>query len=855
MISEWIDFFIPNDLPDPTGVEVKRARTGLMITFAAIFWALIAALLGLATESYAAVAGLMIAMVLVGFAPFVLRATGNLSLTGHCIIAPIYAALLWTIYLTGGLHSAPILWLALLPLLASIFHKKPAAKFWLLVVVLTFLAVTAATLMGFPFPPIRNPMAARLQYGVALIGLGITTFAILKLKNNVQVSLSDALRAQAAETRAVLETAPDAILTVDRSGQILSANQAAAHIFGCGRQQILNHKIHEFIVDLDASALAIQSQGNGEPLKYLGQRGADTPRVPFPLEIAFGQHAERIVLVLRDITGRLQANEALKSARDEAIEASNAKSVFLANMSHELRTPLNAVIGYSEMIQEEIEGMHEARVENIEAITGFVPDLTRIRTAGTHLLSLINDILDLSKIEAGKMNLHLEVFEVTALIDDIQSTIAPLARKSNNAVLIELDDALGYMKSDATKVRQILFNLMSNACKFTLNGRITIRVLPSDDYEEIVFEVADTGMGMSDEQLSHIFEAFTQADGSTTREFGGTGLGLTITRHFCALLGGKVEAESKLDVGSLFRVRLPSNMNQVEAAQHAAAREKRRREVTGNFRPLRPETIPYTGANRAATRHPNTHETVLVIDDDPTMRDLLRRILEREGFSVAGAASGSEGLLLAEQLHPDIITLDVMMPSMDGWTLLSLLKQNPVLRDIPVLMVTMVAERARGFALGADHYLLKPIDRRDLVNILNQYRTRSADFNNILLVEDDEPNREMVRRTLDSQGWAVCEAENGQIALDMLEDFKPDLVLLDLMMPQMDGFEFLHRFRQIEAYRDIPVIVVTAKTLTQEETIRLRKDANEILAKGGRTGGGNPLEELLAQVRNYAGGK
>lgn len=839
MRSQWIDFFIPNNLPDPTGIEVKRARIGLMITFAAIFWALIAALLGLASGAYAAVAGLLIAMVLVGCAPFVLRATGNLSLTGHCILAPIYTALLWTIYLTGGLRSAPILWLALLPLLASIFHKKSGAKFWLIVVVLTFLAVCAATLMGFPFPAIRDPVAARVQYGVALIGLGVTTYAIVELKNNVQASLSDALRAQGAETRAVLETAPDAILTVDRDGQILSANQAAAHIFGCDKQQILTHKIHEFIVGLDPPELATQSQGNGEALKYTGQRGAAAPRTPFPLELAIGQHGERIVLVLRDITDRKQADEALKNARDEAIEASNAKSVFLANMSHELRTPLNAVIGYSEMIQEEIEWMHDARVENVDAITAFMPDLTRIRTAGTHLLSLINDILDLSKIEAGKMNLHLEVFEVAALIGDIHSTIAPLARKSNNAVIIELDEEIAQMKSDATKVRQILFNLVSNACKFTVNGTITIRATPSDHYDELIFEVEDTGMGMSEEQLKHVFEAFTQADGSTTREFGGTGLGLTITRHFCALLGGKVEAESTLGQGSLFRVRLPSNMNPAEAAQHAAGRGADRHE---------PDIASSrAGARKAAARA----ETILVIDDDPTMRDLLRRILEREGFSVAAAANGSEGLLLAEQLRPDIITLDVMMPSMDGWTLLSLIKQNPALQDTPVLMITMVAESARGFALGADHYLIKPIDRRKLIGILNDYRTRSADFNNILLVEDDEPNREMVRRTLTSQGWSVCEAENGQIALDMLEDFKPDLVLLDLMMPQMDGFEFLHRFREIEAYRDVPVIVVTAKALTQEETRRLREDANEILAKGGRIGGGNPLEELLTQVRYY----
>ncbi|AWV88737.1 hybrid sensor histidine kinase/response regulator [Bradymonas sediminis] len=839
MIARLTEYFIPQDLADPTGVEVRRARIGVMITFVTIFWAMIAAGLGVLSGAYESVLGLLVGMLLVGCAPFVLRATGNLSLTGHFTVAPIYAVLLWTIYLNGGLYAAPTLWLPIMPLLASLFQKNRSAVVWLGLVVVTFIALIAANLTGFPFPDNPKTRASDMQFGIALIGMGVTTFAILHLKNNVQIWLTDALRQKEAETSAVLETAPDAIITVDTDGQILRANRATARIFSCDRDEIVGQNIRALIADLEAQALvrAVESHAQGESVEFDGQCSKGNS---IPLEIAFGRLDARIVLVLRDITERKVANEALRSARDQAIEASRAKSAFLANMSHELRTPLNAVIGYSEMIKEEIEVMREDQVDNIEAVTGFLPDLMRIRTAGTHLLALINDILDLSKIEAGKMNLHLEVFEVAALIEDIRSTIAPLATKSNNTLNVELDPGLGYMNSDATKVRQILFNLLSNACKFTKDGDITIRVTPDTDYEHLIFEVEDTGVGMSPEQLGKIFDAFIQADGSTTRQFGGTGLGLTITRHFCALLGGEVEVESTLGEGSLFKVRLRTNMEREEADDtHHDASE------THN-----------AGANGAAEATPNTGaDTVLVIDDDPTMRDLLRRILEREGFAVATAASGSEGLLLAEHLRPDVITLDVMMPQMDGWSLLSRLKENADLQDIPVIMVTMVAESERGFALGADHYLLKPINRKKLVGILNKYRNSSADFKNILLVEDDEPNRTMVRRTLDDSGWEIREAENGQLALDLLDDFAPDLVLLDLMMPQMDGFEFLRRFREIEAFQNTPVIVVTAKELTDDEKIQLQRDANEVLAKGGRAGGGNPLEELLSQVRKYASAK
>ncbi|QDG51265.1 response regulator [Persicimonas caeni] len=535
-----------------------------------------------------------------------------------------------------------------------------------------------------------------------------------------------------------------------------------------------------------------------------------------------------------------ERQEELQQARDKAVEASRAKSAFLANMSHELRTPLNAVIGYSEMIKEEIEFMEEDEVEGVEQVTGFVPDLERIRTAGKHLLALINDILDLSKIEAGKMTTHVELFDVAELLDDIGGTIRPLANKNDNTLTIEVADELRYMRSDTTKVRQILFNLLSNACKFTTGGSVVLRAARGADGTQVEFTVEDTGVGMSPEQLDKVFEAFTQADSSTTREFGGTGLGLTITSHFCSLLGGSIAVESTPGEGSTFTVKLSADLDgQADGDAEAS---------TGGDARSQPRLSGGDG------------EVVLVIDDDPTMRDLLQRVLEREGFQVATAANGSEGLLLAEQLAPDVITLDVMMPSMDGWTLLAKLKEHPELSATPVVMITMVSESKRGYALGADHFLVKPVDREQLLDVLQPYRSadsaaaEAGEAGEVLLVEDDEPTRSLIGRVLAKEGWQIVEAENGQVGLEKLAESDPDLVLLDLMMPKMDGFEFLRHFREDDAYADVPVVVVTAKELTAEDEERLRTGVSEILAKGGRDQDAL-LDEVRQQVRKVAAGR
>ena len=487
--------------------------------------------------------------------------------------------------------------------------------------------------------------------------------------------------------------------------------------------------------------------------------------------------------------------------------ADRHKSEFLANMSHELRTPLNAIIGYSEMLQEDAADL------GAEQLTD---DLKKINAAGKHLLELINAVLDLSKIEAGKMELYLESFDVAGLVRDIAAVIQPLATKNANRLDVRCPADAGTMRADLTKVRQALFNLLSNACKFTERGTISLAVAreAKGAQDWMVFRVSDTGIGMTPDQLARLFEAFTQADAATTRRYGGTGLGLALSRCLCRMMGGDVTVESEAGRGSTFTIRLPAQV--AEAVEDIPA--------------------PAAISDRAA---PGLG-TVLVIDDEAVVRDLMQRFLTREGFRVATASGGEEGLRRARELHPDAITLDVMMPGMDGWAVLSALKADPAVAAIPVVMLTIVDDKNLGYALGASDYLTKPIDRERLVAVLTQYRRDRP----VLVVDDDTGLRQLLRRMLEPQGYAVVEAENGRAALECLREVSPSVILLDLMMPEMDGFEFVAEFRRHEAWRAIPIVVVTARDLSDADRERLNGYVEKILQKGthGR-------EELLAEVR------
>jgi PAS domain S-box-containing protein len=505
-----------------------------------------------------------------------------------------------------------------------------------------------------------------------------------------------------------------------------------------------------------------------------------------------------------------QTNEELREAREAADKANQAKSQFLAAMSHELRTPLSAIIGYSEMLQEEAEELGAQELER---------DLQKIHTAGKHLLGLINDVLDLSKIEAGKMELFMEEFELSPVLSDVMDTAQGLAEKNGNRLILSTAGMPGVMASDRTKVRQILLNLLSNACKFTKQGvvRLEANRFMKDGAEWARFIVTDTGIGMSPEQLARLFEAFSQADASVSRRYGGTGLGLALTRRLCSLMGGDVSVSSEPGRGSVFTVEMPAR-------------------IAGASQPFSPDAGVQNAPDAPAG-------VVLVVDDDSVARTLIQKTLEKGGYKTVAAASGPEALQLAARIRPSAITLDVKMPGMDGWQVLGKLKNDPQLSEIPVVMVTVVDDRSLAYSLGATDYLTKPVDRERLLRILRQHPCPQPPCP-VLVVEDDAAQRLLIRNLLEHEDWRVEEAENGAAALAQLAREAPSVIVLDLMMPEMDGFEFVASLKQNTAWSHIPVIVLAAKDLTEADRQRLNGQVQRIVARGALES-----DQLLEEMR------
>ena len=542
---------------------------------------------------------------------------------------------------------------------------------------------------------------------------------------------------------------------------------------------------------------------------------------PITLTTEAGTPSAGVGVVLNDFTRQRQAERELEIARDAAESANRAKSAFIANMSHELRTPLTAVLGYCELIEEDLRDLGQE---------GLLTDINKINSNARHLLGLINDVLDLSKIEAQKMDVHAIEFTVGKLLEEVEAATGSLIAKNNNSLSLIADAPDTTMLSDDLKIKQVLLNLIGNAAKFTTEGKITVHAsqIEEDGIAHTRFSVADTGIGMTAEQLANLFKRFTQADETTTRKYGGTGLGLALTKALSTMLGGRIEVSSKEGEGTTFTVTIPTRYEKrvVDA-------------VTGQ------EAAP--DENRPVGNAPKRNvPSVLVVDDDASARELLTRHLEREGFAVSSVTSGTEALESIKTNRPLAILLDVMMPGLDGWHVLRAIRDNPETKDIPVIMQTVLNEQNFAYALGATSYLKKPVHRQALADALQSLAIPTAGHE-VLIVDDDQEASGRLMEMLQRDGWNCRLAFNGDQGLKALAERQPDLVLVDLIMPEMDGYAFIREVRKNEQFDDLPLVVMTAVSIQSGMVRSLANETAGIVQKGSM-----PLADLVADLRRFA---
>ena len=486
-------------------------------------------------------------------------------------------------------------------------------------------------------------------------------------------------------------------------------------------------------------------------------------------------------------------------AKERAEEATHAKSEFLANMSHELRTPLNAIIGYSEILIEDATDNEQNSV---------VSDLNKILKSGKHLLSLINEVLDLSKIEANRLDINLSEFKLEDIINMIKDSIVPYTTVNNNTLEVTIPKNTINIFSDELKFKQILFNLLTNACKYSHDSKVLFKVnlktINKREYLDI--RVKDTGIGIAKDELDDIFDPFTRVNKDKNINVEGTGLGLAICKAYVDLLDGKISVKSKLDVGTTFKCQIPLDYHS-------------KNKITKTFKSKDKITITKDRSYK-----------VFIVDDDIKFLDVISRKLNNMGFSVATTNSGVNALSKIKKFKPDLIILDIIMPDVDGWTVYSNIKEESQLEHIPIIIVTIGDYNEMSTDFGASGFIKKPIKWKDLYHMLLQYNLKPN--GKVLVVDDDSSTRNLLSKMISKEGWNVKAAVNGEDALDKVKKDKFELIILDLVMPVMDGFEFLKNIKKYKKHSKIPVVVVTSKDLSKEDYDVLKGDVIRIVQKG-----------------------